>query len=132
MTQPNRLTRRSALKLGLAAGATLTFPAPALAQLRIIVEGANFRPVPIAIPDFTGSDPVFAREVAEIVRANLRRSGLFVPLDPVAMPALFDQIDATPDFAAWRAAGADALVTGAAERGTVITSQVRVWDTQGA
>ena len=70
------ITRRNALKLGLAGGALLAGSSMAMAQLRIVVEGANFQPLPIAIPDFASSDPTFGREIADIVRANLRRSGL--------------------------------------------------------
>jgi len=128
----NLLTRRTALKLGLAGGALLAGSSLAMAQLRIVVEGANFQPLPIAIPDFASSDPAFGREIAEIVRNNLRRSGLFVPLDPASLPVQVGDVNATPDFATWRTANVDALVMGSVERGGQISSSVRVWDTQQA
>ena len=81
------ITRRHLLKLGLASGALAAAAGIAgRALVEIIVSGGNFVPLPIAIPDFASSDPTFGREIAEIVRANLKRSGLFAPLDP-ATPA---------------------------------------------
>jgi TolB protein len=132
-TEMTLLTRRNALKLGLAGGIAMAAVAKASAQLNITVEGANFRPLPIAIPDFASSDPTFGREIAEIVRNNLRRSGLFQPLDPASLPVQVGDVNATPDFNIWRTANVDALVMGAVERGGQISSSVRVWDTrQGA
>ncbi|MDF2798574.1 MAG: tolB [Devosia sp.] len=125
-----RLTRRSALQLGLAGGLALATARTAQAQLNITVEGANFQPLPIAIPDFASSDPSFGRETAEIVRANLRRSGLFLPLDPASLPVQVGDVNATPDFNTWRTANVTALVMGAVDRGGQIASSVRVWDTQ--
>ena len=125
-------TRRNALKLGLAGGAVMATSSLAMAQLKIVVEGANFQPLPIAIPDFASSDPTFGRETAEIVRNDLKRSGLFLPLDPASLPIKSGDVNATPDFAVWRTANVDALVMGGVERGGQISSSVRVWDTQQA
>lgn len=125
------ITRRNALKLGLAGGAA-ALASPALAQIEIVVTGGNFTPLPIAIPDFASSDPAFGAEIAQIVRDNLRRSGLFVPLDPASLPVRVGDVSTEPDFATWRAASVDALVMGSVDRGSTVTSQVRVWDTQQA
>lgn len=122
------LTRRNALKLGLAGGAMLAAGLPALAQLQIVVEGANFQPLPVAIPDFASSDPAFGREIADIVRNNLSRSGLFAVVDPGRLPQQVGDVNAQPDFAAWRNTGADGLVMGQAERGGQIDGAVRIWD----
>jgi TolB protein len=132
-TEMTLLTRRNAIKLGLAGGLVMAAASKASAQLNITVEGANFRPLPIAIPDFASSDPSFGREIAEIVRANLRRSGLFLPLDAASLPIQVGDVNATPDFATWRTVNVDALVMGSVTRGGTIASSVRVWDTrQGA
>ncbi|SFZ83586.1 TolB protein [Devosia enhydra] len=122
------MTRRNALKLGLAGGALLAGGLPALAQLQIVVEGANFQPLPVAIPDFASSDPAFGREVADIVRNNLSRSGLFAVVDPGRLPQQVGDVAAQPDFAAWRNTGAEGLVMGSAERGGQIDGAVRIWD----
>ena len=124
-------TRRNALKLGLAGG-VLALANPAQALVEIVVTGGNFTPLPIAIPDFASSDPAFGAEIAQIVRDNLKRSGLFVPLDPASLPVRVGNVESEPDFAAWRAATVDALVMGSVERGGQVNSQVRVWDTQAA
>lgn len=126
------ITRRNALKLGLAGTAALAATHPASALVQVVVSGANFQPLPIAIPDFASSDPQFGRDIADIVRNNLRRSGLFAPLDPASLPAQVGDANATPDFNVWRGAAADALVMGSVERGGQIQSSVRVWDTPQA
>ncbi|WP_407648215.1 Tol-Pal system beta propeller repeat protein TolB [Devosia rhodophyticola] len=124
--------RRTALKLGLATGATLAASRAASALVEVNVSGGNFQPLPIAIPDFASSDPAFGQEIAGIVRNNLQRSGLFLPLDPASLPIQVGDVAATPDFNSWRQINVDALVMGQVERGGQIQSSVRVWDTQQA
>lgn len=127
------ITRRHLLKLGLASGLISAVAAtPARALVEIIVGGGNFQPLPIAIPDFASSDPAFGREIADIVRANLTRSGLFAPVDPGSLPVRVGDVNNTPDFGVWRGVNVDALVMGQVERGGQISSAVRVWDTQAA
>ncbi len=121
-------TRRAVLKTALAGLAGMAMNPSALAQLQIVVSGAEFTPLPIAVPDFASSDPGFGREVADIVRANLRRSGLFLPLAVTSMPTSVGNVGATPDFAAWQATNVDAIIMGQVERGANIQSSVRVWD----
>lgn len=121
--------RRDVLKMGLASMVSAAVLTPAQALVRIVVSGAQFTPLPVAIPDFQSSDPAFGREIADIVRANLRRSGLFAPVDPSSMPQAIGNVSATPEFASWAATGALALVMGQVERGGQIQSSVRVWDT---
>ena len=76
------------LLLGLlVSGALYTALAPAQAVLKLDVTQGNVQPIPIAIPDFIGppgQDPALGRNVGQIVAANLRRSGLFAPIDPAA------------------------------------------------
>ncbi|HWA17634.1 MAG TPA: Tol-Pal system beta propeller repeat protein TolB [Devosia sp.] len=128
----HQITRRHLLKLGLGGAALLAAGSPAKALVEIVVSGGDFVPLPIAIPDFASSDPTFGREVADIVRANLARSGLFAPLDPNSLPARVGDVNNEPAFADWRAINVDALVMGQVERGGQIQSAVRVWDTQAA
>ncbi len=124
--------RRQVLKAGLAGSALALLASPAAALVKITVTAGDFVPLPIAIPDFGSSDPAFGHDVAEIVRANLRRSGLFQIIDVASLPQRVGDVGASPDFAAWRQTGADALVMGQVERGGQIQSSVRVWDTQAA
>jgi TolB protein len=131
-TMMHAITRRHLLKLGLAGGALLAAGSQAKALVEIVVTGGNFVPLPIAIPDFASSDPSFGKQIADIVRANLSRSGLFAPLDPATLPVQVGDVNATPEFGSWRALNVDALVMGQVERGGQIQSSVRVWDTQAA
>jgi TolB protein len=124
------LNRRQALKLGVAGGAMLLAARPASALVRVTVSGANFQPLPIAIPDFASSDPTFGRDIADIVRANLTRSGLFAVMAGDSLPQQVGSVSAAPDFASWIGIGAQAVVMGQVERGGQIQSAVRVWDTQ--
>jgi TolB protein len=127
------ITRRHLLKLGLASGALLAAAnSPAEALVNIVVTGGNFTPLPIAIPDFGGSDPSFGAQIAQIVRDNLSRSGLFAPLSLDQMQGIVGNVNDTPVFADWRAKSVDALVMGQVERGGQIQSSVRVWDTAAA
>lgn len=126
------LTRRLVLQLGLAGSASLLSVSTASALVKIVVSAGDFIPLPIAIPDFASSDPTFGRDVAEIVRSNLRRSGLFQVIEPTSLPSRIGDVAATPEFAAWRAVSADALVMAQVERGGQIQSSMRVWDTQAA
>lgn len=132
MTPMAQMTRRSALMLGIAGSAALMAATPASALVQVIVGGNNFTPLPIAIPDFASADPAFGREIADIVRANLTRSGLFAVLDASTLPIQVGDVNAEPDFNSWRATKAAALVMGAVERGGQIQSSVRVWDTAQA
>jgi TolB protein len=126
------ITRRNALKLGLAGGALMAASTPASALIEIVVTGGNFTPLPIAIPDFASSDPAFGREIADIVRSNLQRSGLFAVADPGSLPQQVGDVVNEPDFASWRTTGNDALVMGQVERGAQVDSSVRVWDVAAA
>jgi len=131
-------TRRAVLKTALAGAAGMAGANPVLAQLKIIVSGAQFTPMPIAIPDFASSDPAFGQQVAQIVRDNLRRSGLFAPLDPSAMAGIIGDVSVTPDFATWQSTSANALVMGQVEPGapdvpgSQIKASVRVWDVRAS
>ncbi|MEM9028771.1 MAG: Tol-Pal system beta propeller repeat protein TolB [Pseudomonadota bacterium] len=124
------LTRRQALHGGLAAGAVLAGAAPALGQTRVTIDEANLRPRPIAIPTFLGPDSTLSRRIAEVVAADLERSGLFKPLSEASFIERLRSIDVAPRFADWRAVGSEALVAGEiAPRGNTLEARFRIWDT---
>ena len=126
------LNRRRALQLGVAGGAMLAAARPANALVKIVVSGADFKPLPIAIPDFAGSDPAFGKQIADIVRNNLSRSGLFAVIDQAQLPEPVGSVSTEPNFANWTGIGAQAVVMGQVEKADAIQSAVRVWDTQAA
>src|SRR5690242_12793276 len=82
------LTRRTLLA-GVAASAALGLQSQSAgaATTNIEVTKGNIQPIPIAIPDFVGGSPNdtdVARNVTQVIAANLKRSGLFAPIDPAA------------------------------------------------
>jgi TolB protein len=124
------LNRRTALKLGLAGGAMLVAARPASALVKVVVSGADFQPLPIAVPDFSSADPAFGKAIADIVRNNLTRSGLFAVIPTTSLPQAVGSVSASPNFSAWTGAGAQAVVMGQVDKQGSIQSAVRVWDTQ--
>jgi TolB protein len=89
---------------------------PAAAVLKLDVTQGTPQPIPIAIPDFVaGGGPeegAPGREVNQVITNNLRRSGLFQPLDQASFIERIQTIDANPRFQDWRVINAQALVTG--------------------
>ncbi|WP_291179702.1 Tol-Pal system beta propeller repeat protein TolB [Hyphomicrobium sp.] len=87
-------------------------------------------PIPIAIPAFTGDDPQLAQQVAQVLMADLERSGLFQPLDPASFLEDIRDVNALPRFPDWRQIGAEALAVGRVVRGGDgrLTSEFRLWD----
>jgi TolB protein len=100
------LTRRTLL----AAPAT-AITLPAWAQFRVEISGVGATQVPIAVLKFRDEDKSPQR-VAEIVRADLERSGFFRlveatnPLDETSQPAMSE----------WRSKASDALLVGSVSR----------------
>ncbi len=123
------MTRRQALKIGTAGIGLAALSSPASALVKIIVSGGDFEPMPIGIPTFSSSDPQLAAEITSIVVADLKRSGLFAPLPAASMPVQAGDVNASPDFASWNNANADALVMGSVNQvGGQIQADVRLWD----
>ena len=139
MTEPRSsgglsiLTRRKLLIGAGAAGALTGFASrPTLAQTQLRVTEGNVQPIPIALPDFAGAggaDAEAARNVTQVIIANLRRSGLFAPIDPAAYIEKIGNPDATPRFPDWKAINAQALTTGRITRdGGAMRAEFRLWD----
>ena len=106
---------------------------PARAQLEIDINKGNLDPVPIAVPDFiaiSSFERAFGQKVAEVIRADLERSGLFRSLDPASFLETQTNIDYKPTFADWRVIKADALVSGRIrqESENRVLVEFRLWD----
>jgi TolB protein len=132
--QSGEWTRRGVL-LGAVSAAALsaTWPRPAAAQLRLDVTQGTVQPLPIAVTDFvggSGADGEVARGVSQVITANLRRSGLFAPIDPAAYIEKILNIDAVPKFPDWRVLNAQGLVTGRMTRQPDgrLKAEFRLWD----
>lgn len=87
-------------------------------------------PIPVAIPTFVGEDQTLAADVALVVAADLKRSGLFEPIDRDSFLEEIRDVNALPRFADWRQSRADALVVGRVFRTEDgrITAEFRLWD----
>ena len=106
---------------------------PSYAQLEIDITKGNIDPTPIAIPDFIGSDSTtrqLGKDIAEVIRADLERSGLFKSLNPQSFIETQTDIDNEPTFADWRVIKAEGLVSGRvrAESPTRVLVEFRLWD----
>jgi TolB protein len=125
-------TRRRLLALGGAASLCL-LARPAAAQTRLDVTQGNVAPLVIAIPDFVGGTPgdtEVARGISQVITANLRRSGLFAPIDPAAFIEKITSFDTFPRFPDWKAINAQALITGRVTRqgDGRLKVEFRLWD----
>ena len=102
---------------------------PAQAVLKINITQGNVEPLPIAILDFDGEGSV-GQELAQVIAANLERSGLFRPIDREAFIESKLDVNARPRFEDWRIVKALALVTGRAVRQNDgrLRVEFRLWD----
>lgn len=87
-------------------------------------------PIPIAIPVFLGAEPKLINDIADVVAADLERSGLFLALDRASFLEQVRDVNAAPRFPDWRAVRADALVVGNVRRAQDgrLVSEFRLWD----
>ncbi|MDS1136467.1 Tol-Pal system beta propeller repeat protein TolB [Nitratireductor indicus] len=113
----------------MAAGfAMATLPARALVEIDInkgVVE-----PLPIAITEFISADGKGA-EISSVIEADLRRSGLFAPIEKGAFIEKISNPDAAPRFQDWTVINAQALVTGKVSETPDgrLRAEYRLWDT---
>ena len=101
-------TRRLPVLLVIAGVLMMMFGNSAWARVEIDITKGNVEPLPIAINNF-GGDQV-ARDIAAVVEADLRGSGLFRPIDKGAFIDKNTDPNARPRFDDWRVINAQALV----------------------
>ncbi len=113
----------------LAGAATGLAIGPARALVEIDVNKGTIEPLPVAITDFAGG--ALGAEISSIVQADLKRSGLFAPIDKAAFIEKIANPDQTPRFDDWKVINAQALVTGrvSKEGDGRIRAEYRLWDT---
>jgi TolB protein len=88
---------------------TAAIAPPARAQIEVDVNRGDIKPLPIAIPAFGGER---GGDIAQVISANLDRSGLFAPISPAAFIERNLNVNVQPRFADWKAINAQALVNG--------------------
>ncbi|MDX2234499.1 MAG: Tol-Pal system beta propeller repeat protein TolB [Hyphomonadaceae bacterium] len=119
-----------------AVAATLAVVTPARAELEIDITRGHLNPMPVAVPDFIGTqaqEVAVGRQVAEVIRANLTRSSLFRITDPAAYLAQVPDVNTQPRFSDWKVTQAQALVVG---QSTLLADgrlriEFRLWDVFG-
>ncbi len=105
----------------------------ARAEIRIDVTRGNIDPMPVAITDFFSIDSGTATigvQLAEVIAADLERSGLFSPIDQRAYIQSTESLQARPRFSDWRVINAQALVSGSVryEADGRLRVEFRLWD----
>ncbi|TNE58767.1 MAG: Tol-Pal system protein TolB [Alphaproteobacteria bacterium] len=127
---------RNGMKIGailVALFGLLLAPVRAEEPLHVDITEGRVDPLPIAVPDFIGKD---RREIsagsslASVITNNLKRSGLFQPIDPRAFIERPSDFDTLPRFQDWRIIDSDALVTGQVvyQDDGRIRVEFRLWD----
>src|SRR5580692_1258698 len=130
---PFRMGRRQLLSGLASSGLILSGVHQAFGQAHVTVTGGDVAPVPIAIPNFVAGTPGDAEVgagVAQVITNNLKRSGLFAPIDPAAFIEKITNTDAAPQFQSWKAINAQALVVGRMTRQADgrLKAEFRLWD----
>lgn len=78
-------------------------------RTRIIVTGFA---TPASVDTAAGSTATLGQQIAEVIAADLERSGLYDPRGPDGLRAVGMPEVTAPQFASWRGMGADSLVQG--------------------
>jgi TolB protein len=125
-------SRRVLAAVLLGAGLAFAAASPASAVLKLDITGGTVQPLPIAITTFAagGADGQLGADISKVITADLKRSGLFAPLDPSTFSQAAAAPDQTPRFGDWRNLNAQALVTGAVARQADgrLRAEFRLWD----
>ncbi|MEP1934149.1 MAG: Tol-Pal system beta propeller repeat protein TolB [Roseibium sp.] len=107
-------------------------PVPVKAFVEIDITQGNIEPLPIALPPFSaeGGDSKLAADMTAVISADLKRSGLFNPLDPASFIQKNMSVNSTPRFGDWRTINTQALVTGSVTKQPDgrLRAEFRLWD----
>jgi len=127
-----RPSRRQIIS-GMTALGALAGTRTAFAQKRIPIPEGEFVPLPIAISNFvpgTPADTEVGMGVTQVITNNLKRSGLFAPIDQAAFIERIVDSDKAPQFNSWKQIGAQFLVTGRMTRqgDGRLKAEFRLWD----
>jgi TolB protein len=101
----------------------------AQAEITIDLRKGNVEPLPIAITNLQSNGQLGA-QVTQVIAADLKRSGLFAPIDQRAFVQQITNPDAAPRFEDWKTINAQALVTGRVtqEGDGRLRAEFRLWD----
>jgi TolB protein len=110
-----------------------TLAAQGQAQPRLQVEPGGIQVIPIAVTNFVAGSPAdgeLSAGVSQVITNNLKRSGLFAPIDPAAFIERTTNVDNLPQFQNWKTINAQALVVGRVTRQSDgrMKTEFRLWD----
>ncbi|MGZ9098514.1 MAG: Tol-Pal system protein TolB, partial [Brevundimonas sp.] len=101
------LLAASALAATFAAASASAQTPPPPQQEDIVVDQGVLRPTPIAVVNFSGQN---GADLGGVIRADLRRSGYFEPLDPAGFVETGLTLANAPNFPQWTSIGAQAVL----------------------
>ena len=124
----NHFLRALILVAGLVAIAAM----PARAAVTVDLSKGTVEPLPIAVTDMISNDQLGA-QISAVITADLKRSGLFAPIDKGAFIQKITTPDAAPRFEDWKTINAQALVSGRVtkEADGRLRAEFRLWDVYG-
>ncbi|MBW9065275.1 Tol-Pal system protein TolB [Rhizobium herbae] len=124
------MLRRNFFRIFAALAAVVTLStSPVSARVELNINKGNVEPMPIAVSDFLQGE--LGRKISDVVVSDLKRSGLFAPIDRAAFIEKISNPDAAPRFEDWKVINAQALVTGRVtqEGDGRLKAEFRLWDT---
>ncbi|MET0358629.1 MAG: Tol-Pal system protein TolB, partial [Pararhizobium sp.] len=124
------MLRRTFFRLFVAlTGLVAVATGPAHARVEININRGNVEPLPIAITDFLQGE--MGQKISDVVAADLKRSGLFAPVDRKAFIEKITNPDQAPRLEDWKVINAQALVVGRVtqEGDGRLRAEFRLWDT---
>ncbi len=124
------LLRSSLLAAAIACGFVAMTAIPARALVEIDVNKGVVEPLPIAITRFLAGDALGA-EISGVIADDLKRSGLFAPINREAFIEKISNPEVAPRFEDWKIINAQALATGlvSQESDGRLRAKFRLWDT---
>ncbi|KQS84181.1 MULTISPECIES: Tol-Pal system beta propeller repeat protein TolB [unclassified Rhizobium] len=126
------MLKRNIFRFFVALAAVVTLStSPVSARVELNINKGNVEPMPIAVSDFLQGE--LGQKISDVVAADLKRSGLFAPIDKNAFIEKISNPDAAPRFEDWKVINAQALVTGRVtqEGDGRLKAEFRLWDTFG-
>ncbi len=86
--------------------------------LRLEITEGVIEPLPVAVPSFIAENPearIYARDITNLIIANLRNTGLFKIVDQDAHIGRITNFNSPVQFSDWKAINVEILLTGSVE-----------------
>jgi TolB protein len=111
----------------------ITFSSEAFGELRVDITRGVVKPIPVAVTNLMGNTPKeqnLGINIANVIKADLVRSGLFEAIDNKAFIDIEASLNIVPKFVNWRILKAQALSQGKVVLGSdnQLKVQFRLWD----